>query len=92
MHTNSILLFRKYALSHFASGINVLEIGPDAFPSAYKTIVGNSCDRWDTLDLYQDGRLSYVATTEYSFPIADHSYDIVLSGYRAFVKLAERLL
>jgi SAM-dependent methyltransferase len=80
MHTNSILLFKKYALSQFVSGIKVLEIGPDDFPSTYKTIVGNSCDHWDTLDLQRDDRLTYVATSEYSFPIADHSYDIVLSG------------
>ena len=80
MHTNSILLFKKYALPHFVSGIKVLEIGPDAFPSSYNTIAGTSCNCWDTLDLYQDSRLTYIATSEYSFPIADHSYDIVLSG------------
>jgi hypothetical protein len=80
MHTNSILMFKKYALPHFGTGIRVLEIGPDAFPSSYKTIAGNTCACWDTCDLYQDSRLTYTAASEYSFPIADQSYDIVLSG------------
>jgi hypothetical protein len=83
MHANSILLFKKYALPHFVNGIKVLEIGPDAFPSTYKAIVGNICDCWDTLDLYQDyqdSRLTYRAPSEYSFPIADHFYDVVVSG------------
>jgi hypothetical protein len=80
MHANSILLFKRYALPYFVKGIKVLEIGPNDFPSSYKTIVGNICDCWDTLDLNQDSRLTYTATSEYSFPIADHSYDIVLNG------------
>jgi hypothetical protein len=76
----AILIFKKYALPYFVSGVKVLEIGPDSFPSSFKTVVGNICDCWDTLDLYQDNRLTYTAASEYSFPIADHFYDIVLSG------------
>jgi hypothetical protein len=107
MHENSILLFKKYALPHFVSGIKVLEIGPDGFPSSYETSVGNICHCWDTLDVYTDNRLTYTAASEYSFPIADNFYDIVLSGQviehvrkiwlwikkcLVFVKLVERLL
>jgi hypothetical protein len=80
MHTNSILLFKKYALPYFVKGIKVLEIGPNDFPSSYETIVGKVCDCWHTLDLHQDSRLTYTAASEYSFPIEDHFYDIVLNG------------
>lgn len=83
MHSNSRLLFDKFAKDHFRSGIRVLEIGPDDFPSTYRSTVeaaGNAVAAWDTLDLYANPRLTFVAESEYRFPIADETYDIVLSG------------
>ena len=78
MHTNSALLFQKYAAPYFLENKRALEIGPN-FPSHYK-ILSKNVATWDTLDIYQDPRLTHVAMSEYSFPIADNSYDIVLSG------------
>jgi SAM-dependent methyltransferase len=78
MHTNSALLFQKYAAPYFLENKRVLEIGPN-FPSHYK-ILSKNVATWDTLDIYQDPRLTHVAMSEYSFPTADNSYDIVLSG------------
>jgi len=80
MHANSRLIFEKYALTFFPSGTRVLEIGPDGFPSAYRSMVDRGGLFWDTLDVYQHPNLTHVATSEYSFPIADESYDVVLSG------------
>jgi SAM-dependent methyltransferase len=80
VHENSKLLFQKYAKEYFPSGARVLEIGPDGFPSAYRAVVDRGRLNWDTLDVFQDARLTHVATSEYSFPIADASYDVVLSG------------
>jgi SAM-dependent methyltransferase len=83
VHSNSRLLFSKYAKGHFRSGIRVLEIGPDDFPSTYRSTVeaaGNAAAVWDTLDLYANPRLTFVAESEYRFPIADETYDVVLSG------------
>lgn len=34
----------------------------------------------ETVDLFPEPRLTYVATDEYAFPIPDESYDLVLSG------------
>ena len=39
MHANSKLIFEKYATSYFPPGTRVLEIGPDGFPSAYRSKV-----------------------------------------------------
>jgi SAM-dependent methyltransferase len=80
MHQNSQLLFLKYAKEYFRSGIRILEIGPDGFPSTYQALLGDKSQTWDTLDIYRDARLTYTAPSEYSFPIADDTYDLVVSG------------
>jgi SAM-dependent methyltransferase len=80
MHTNSKLIFEKYAPQYFTPGARVLEIGPDGFPSAYRAMVDQGNLFWDTLDIYQDPKLTHVAASEYSFPIPDETYDVVLSG------------
>jgi SAM-dependent methyltransferase len=80
MHLNSRLLFEKYALTCFRSGMRVLEIGPDGFPSSYQKMVIDAGIAWDTVDLQDDPRLTYRAQSEYRFPIPDNSYDVVVSG------------
>jgi SAM-dependent methyltransferase len=86
MHENSKLLFEKYAKKYFRPGMRVLEIGPDGRTSSYQLFFKSEikCWRksiqWDTVDVYQDPNLTYVAVDEYSFPISDALYDIVLSG------------
>ncbi len=80
MHLNSELMFKKYALKYFRLGLRVLEIGPDSFPSAYRTAVGMDTIEWHTLDIRPAPQLTYHSADEYSFPIPDDSYDIVLSG------------
>ena len=80
MHLNSRLLFERYAREHFRGGTKVLEIGPDGRPSTYESIVGDGSIEWDTLDLREGPGMTFRATSEYSFPIADGAYDMVLSG------------
>ena len=80
MHPNSTLLCQKYATDYFRDGMRVLEIGPDGFPSTYRQLVAEKKLSWETLDLYRDDRLTYTALSEYAFPIADNSYDLVISG------------
>jgi SAM-dependent methyltransferase len=80
MHTNSKLLFKKYARQYFRPGMRVLEIGPNGFPAFYQRAVNDASITWDTLDVFPDKRLTHVAKSEYEFPIADNTYDIVLSG------------
>jgi SAM-dependent methyltransferase len=80
MHTNSRLLFLKYAKEFFRPGLRVLEIGPDSFPSTYQSLVSDHPLTWETLDLYRDARLTYTAKSEYDFPIPDNTYDVVVSG------------
>jgi SAM-dependent methyltransferase len=80
MHTNSKLLFEKYAKEYFRPGMHILEIGPDRFPSTFRSLVADNSATWDTLDLYQHAQLTYTAVSEYDFPIPESKYDIVLSG------------
>jgi SAM-dependent methyltransferase len=79
MHHNSELIFKQHVQSYFKPGLKVLEVGPDMFPSTYQTFVNNSSIDWHTLDLYKSEKLTYVGQ-EYSFPIPDNTYDIVISG------------
>jgi len=80
MHRNSKLLFAKYALPLFTSNARVLEIGPDGFPSTYRKMVPIDKLVWDTLDIYSSPSLTYPKSALYNFPIANDTYDIVLSG------------
>jgi SAM-dependent methyltransferase len=80
VHTNSKLLFEKYARPYFKPGVRVLEIGPDGFPSAYRSMVDRPGITWETLDVFQDPRLTHVATSEYQYPLESDMYDIVVSG------------
>lgn len=81
MHKNTELLFARYARPVFQGGERVLEIGPDKSPSTLQQLamVGDST-QWDTLGLYPDPTLTYVADNEYSYPVPDNHYDIVLSA------------
>ncbi len=81
MHTNSKLLFDKYAREHFTQDRAVLEIGPDLTPSNYRKIADPaSALTWDTVDFPRDFPTTFTLTDEYHFPIADAAYDVVLSG------------
>jgi SAM-dependent methyltransferase len=80
MHTNSKLLFAKHAKQLIGPGSRVLEIAPDAFPSSYQSIIDDPSVTWETLDRSPKPGLTYVATSDYDFPIADETYDVVLSG------------
>ena len=85
MHDNSKLLFAKYATGFFREGTRVLEIGPDGVPSTYRSMVSRAPAArapavWDTVDLAGRPGMTHSARSEYEFPIADGSYDVVLSG------------
>lgn len=80
MHTNSRLLFDKFALPLFQPGLQVLEIGPDELPSTYRRLISTQDIVWHTLDGHDSPELTYPGAGLYSFPIPDGSYDIVLSG------------
>jgi SAM-dependent methyltransferase len=85
MHLNTELLFRKYALSYFKDGMKVLEIGGEGITNFCK-IVNNPNITWHTLDIdltkteavFEDNHI--ISTHEYSYPLEDETYDIILSG------------
>jgi SAM-dependent methyltransferase len=80
MHSNSKLLFEKYALPELKPGMSVLEIGPDGFPSTYQLLAEKLSLQWHTLDMYDHPSLTYPNSKEYCFAVPDDSYDVVLSG------------
>lgn len=80
MHPNSLLLFTRYAKPMFERGMRVLEVGPNDVPSYYQQAVADETIRWETIDMHPSDRLTYVARTEYSFPIENNTFDIVFSG------------
>jgi SAM-dependent methyltransferase len=57
-----------------------LEIGPDTIPSSYSELVNDNSVKWDTLDMGSGQNLTYAGVSEYSFPIPDDAYDLVLAG------------
>jgi SAM-dependent methyltransferase len=79
MHDNSTLLFSKYALGYFKPDMRVLEVGGRTHWSEYSSLIPHPDIRWDTVDLKAGKGVTHVATGEYSYPIADNTYDIVLA-------------
>lgn len=82
MNKNDKLLFDRFASEYFIPSARVLEIGPDTHPSSLRKVITSPVAAWDTLDFHTrtDVPLSYRAEEDYSYPIADASYDIVLSA------------
>jgi SAM-dependent methyltransferase len=80
MHLNSKLLFQKYAQPVFKTNMKVLEIGPGDYPSTFRKIIDNESIQWDTIDIFNSDKLTYIAQDEYNFPIPDNTYDIVFSA------------
>ena len=80
MHPNSKMLFSKYAPSYFRNNPLVLEIGPNGFPSTYRTLINVPVSRWDSVDIINDERLTFPNSDPYRFPIVDSTYDVVLAG------------
>lgn len=82
MNKNDKLLFQEYAARFFTPEARVLEIGPDAQPSAFRRLLPQGPEVWDTLDFHTrtDVPLTYRTTSEYSYPVESGAYDIVLSA------------
>ena len=59
--------------------MKVLEIGPDNIPSKYMKYINNKTIQWDTLDLVAIENVTFIANNEYSYPIDDNYYDIIIS-------------
>ena len=79
MHPNSRLLFGKYARRYFKPGLRILEIGPD-HPSTLRRLVDDASIDWHTVDIFPHPELTYTASSEYSFPIPNDTYDIVVAS------------
>ena len=79
MHGNTILLFRKHAKPYFKPGIRVLEIGPNEAMTLAQD-VGDRSIAWESVDIAGASHITYIANSEYSFPLADNSFDIVIAA------------
>ena len=80
MHTNSKLLFTTHARHLFRQDSQVLEIGPDGFPSSFRKLIEKETAQWDTLDIFENPQLTYANSPENKFPIPDNRYDVVLAA------------
>ena len=80
MHQNCCLLFEKHAKHLFQPNMRVLEVGPDGYPSSFQKIVGDSSIQWESIEIFKSEHVTYVATGDYSFPIEDNRFDIVVSA------------
>jgi SAM-dependent methyltransferase len=78
VHANTLLLFDKYAKQYFRPGLDVLEVGPDRDFRLRRRITDPTIT-WDTVDIAVRPHVTYTAVNEYSFPIADSRYDIVVA-------------
>ncbi len=74
------MLFRKYALKYFRTGLRVLEIGPDGNPSGYRKMARGETGTWHTLDITDEPGLTFPSAPEYNYPVASGAYDIVFAA------------
>ncbi len=80
MHRNAGILFNEHARPLFKPSMKVLEVGPDGAPSSFQKSVGLDSIVWHTLDISAATNPTFVAKSEYEFPLAEGAYDIVVSG------------
>jgi SAM-dependent methyltransferase len=80
MHENDQLLFETYARQFVSPGDHILEIGPDDFPSTLQRLLNDPSTSWETLDIAVDDRLTYPGAPEYTWPVPDERYDVVLAA------------
>ncbi len=80
MHRNSQMIFEAYGRSYFKKGMKILEIGPDGNPSSFQKLVNIPEIRWETLDLVDIHKPTHLVNEEYTFPLADNSYDLIVSA------------
>ena len=83
MTRNDGLLFLRHARALFVPGVRVLEVGPDAEPSALRRLVADPLVAWDTLDIAPRPGIpvTYTARDAYHYAdIPDEAYDIVLAA------------
>jgi SAM-dependent methyltransferase len=79
MHLNAHLLFKKRVLPLIQSGQRILEIGPDKVPSSLQGLVDVKGLTWETLDVADRPGITYKATDDYSFPLPDGTFDLVIA-------------
>jgi SAM-dependent methyltransferase len=60
--------------------MRILEIGPDLIPSTYQRLLQHLSLEWHTLDMCDRPNLTFPNSGEYSFPIPNDYYDIVISA------------
>lgn len=85
---NSLLAFEQHALSAFHAGDCVLEIAPDRNPSTLREAVHTAVSAWETAELVTQigswtdvsGPPDHTMTSEYEIPVADDTFDVVVSG------------
>jgi ubiquinone/menaquinone biosynthesis C-methylase UbiE len=80
VHVNSKLIFTNFAKEYFKKELKVLEIGPNNHPSAFLKEVGHDSSLWDTLDVFEDKRLTYPNADPFNFPVDSEKYDLVFSA------------
>lgn len=92
MHKNCELIFAKHAKSFFKPGMRVLEVGPEATPSAHHRTIGplgagHPCNGlWDSADIKSlpptqtPVGQELVMPGPYELPALTGHYDIVLSS------------
>jgi SAM-dependent methyltransferase len=80
MHPNSRILFELYGAPLIKAGMKVLEIGPDKIPTTLQDIAHGPDIEWHLLDLYESPAIHFLAVSEYEYPVADQSYDVVLAA------------
>jgi SAM-dependent methyltransferase len=81
MHPNSRILYELYAAPLIKTGMKVLEIGPDKFPTTLQDISERPGIEWDLLGMEEYPGLKIIRTSsEYEYPIADESYDVVVAA------------
>ena len=81
MHTNSVLLFQKYALAQFQPNDVVLEVGPDQ-ESTYRRLLTVPADyHFCDMANWGENTPGFVRTLgEYKIDSPDQAYDVVFTG------------
>lgn len=82
MHSSSLREMRRFVRGHMRkrSKLSVLDVGSLDVNGSYKRFFENSNWSYTGLDLCSGENVDIVADSVYKYPVADESYDVVISG------------
>jgi SAM-dependent methyltransferase len=84
VHNNSLRLMQDFVINHLnpRQQLRILDVGSQDINGNYRSLFINSLGWWEYvgIDVVDGDNVNLIITDKYKWPIADQSFDVVISG------------